>query len=143
MTTTVAKPIRSDFWILKKGQVKVGELHGGPWKFVVVMNGVRSESKTLQEVVAKLDLVFEDPTDETSACKEINGFPTSGPVFNPGFDVKKGYAVFTKEQTSKAFFAAGWFIVTRGANRRKMFCPKVLVLQRYPFEGPFKEEPHD
>ena len=45
--------------------------------------------------------------------------------------------LYTKNRKSKSWFAAGWYSVKRGRKWRVVQDPKLIALQRYPYQGPF------
>ena len=45
--------------------------------------------------------------------------------------------LYTKTNKSKSWFAAGWYRVKKGRNWSTMQGPKLILLQRYPYAGPF------
>jgi len=50
--------------------------------------------------------------------------------------------IYTKTSKSKSWFAAGWYQVKKGRSWAVMQDPKLIVLQRYAYHGPYhtKEE---
>jgi len=39
---------------------------------------------------------------------------------------------------SKSYFCAGYYLVKFANNWAKAYCPKLITLQRYEFQGPFR-----
>jgi hypothetical protein len=48
--------------------------------------------------------------------------------------------MYTKTRKSKSWFAAGWYSIKRGRNWKVVQDPKLITLQRYPYQGPFKTQ---
>ena len=71
---------------------------------------------------------------------EIYGFSTSCAPYNPMFDVKQRLALFTKSKKSKSLYCAGYFIIRFDKGWVKSFCPKLITVERYETEGPFKTD---
>ena len=67
----------------------------------------------------------------------VHGYPVSGCVYDPMWDVRQQLPVYTKTTKSKSWFAAGWYNVRRGRQWRSVLAPKLILLQRYPYQGPF------
>jgi hypothetical protein len=67
----------------------------------------------------------------------VHGYPVAGRVHNPMWDVPKKLPVYTKTNKSKSWFAAGWYRVKKGRNWTVIQGPKLILLQRYPYSGPF------
>jgi hypothetical protein len=53
------------------------------------------------------------------------------------WDVGQRLPVYTKTGKSKSWFSAGWYNVRKGRNWQTVQSPKLIVLQRYPYQGPF------
>mgnify|MGYP003343531863 CR=1 FL=1 len=58
------------------------------------------------------------------------------------YDIRKKLPLFTKSNQSKSLYCAGYYIIKFEKGWVKSFCPKLITLNRYPFQGPFmtKEE---
>ena len=67
----------------------------------------------------------------------VHGFPVAGRVCNPLWDVQKKLPLYTKTNKSKSWFAAGWYRVKKGRNWATVQDPKLITVQRYPYQGPF------
>jgi hypothetical protein len=70
----------------------------------------------------------------------IQGYPTSSEPYNPIFDVKRKLPLFTKSDNSKSMYCAGYYIIKFDKGWVKSFCPKLITLERYPYQGPFKTD---
>jgi hypothetical protein len=57
-------------------------------------------------------------------------------------DISRKLHIFTKDNDSKCYFAAGWFAVNLndGDKWETQLCPKYIFLQRYPYMGPYKTQ---
>jgi hypothetical protein len=56
------------------------------------------------------------------------------------FDVRKNLPLFTKSEKSKSVYCAGYYIIKFEKGWVKSFCPKLITIERYPYEGPFKTD---
>jgi len=72
--------------------------------------------------------------------QEVHGFPSSTVPHNAMFDIKRKLPLFTKSEDSKSLYCAGYYIIRFDKGWVKSFCPKLITLQRYPYQGPFKTE---
>lgn len=144
----IAKPvIPNQFWILKDGDTKVGNIEASPKGFDVKINNQVQSFKSIGNIKQKVAISFE-PTvkkPKIANANSVHGFPTSGKPFNAIFDVKHQVPLWTKEPRSKSWYAAGWYCVKHGRNWTIELCPKLITLQRYPYAGPFytEEEAND
>jgi hypothetical protein len=141
-----ATPIIDDkFWIVERGGEKFATLRKNDDNRFVLSNeaGIRifetKESITKQYgkdfFVAKI--VRE--ADNSSEC-EVHGYPSSTTPHKPMFDIRKKLPLFTKSEDSKSVYSAGYYIIKFDKGWVKSFCPKLITLQRYQFQGPFKTE---
>jgi hypothetical protein len=53
------------------------------------------------------------------------------------WDVKHRLPLFTKENKSKSWYAAGWYAVKQHRSWKLIRNPKLIVLERYQYQGPF------
>lgn len=70
----------------------------------------------------------------------VHGYPSSATPHNAMFDIKKKLPLFTKSPDSKSLYCAGYYIIRFEKGWVKSFCPKLITLQRYAYQGPFKTE---
>jgi hypothetical protein len=146
MTTIHAKPIiDGKFWIVEDQGNKVGVL-----KITEQKKFVFSSKDTIQVFDNKRKL-FEtfgndffvskkQDTEKKEIEKEVHGYPSSSIPYNPMFDVKKHLPLFTKSNKSKSVYCAGYYIIRFEKGWVKSFCPKLITIERYTYEGPFKTE---
>jgi hypothetical protein len=145
--TLVAKPIvDKQFWVIQRDEKKVGnvEAYAGGYQ-VKINNQVVAQYKTLKLVERSIDIQFvaaNKPAKKKLPTHEVHGYPTSGRVYNPMWDVPQKLPVYTKTKKSKSWYAAGWYTVKKGRKWEAIQDPKLILLQRYPYKGPFhnKEE---
>ena len=56
------------------------------------------------------------------------------------YDVRQKLPLFTKSNTSKSLFCAGYYLIKFNKLWLKSMCPKLITLERYEYQGPFKTE---
>ena len=140
----VAKPvIDKQFWILQENNRKVGNIEACAGGYQVKINNQVSQFKTIRMAAQRANIEFE-PAVKTVKPKatvdQVHGYPVSGRVYNPMWDVTQHLPVYTKTAKSKSWFAAGWYRVRRGRNWTTILSPKLIMLQRYGHAGPFHSE---
>jgi len=59
---------------------------------------------------------------------------------NGVFDVPHQVPLWTREPRSKSWYAAGWYLMRQGRGWITEFCPKMIMLNRNEFVGPFHSE---
>jgi len=71
---------------------------------------------------------------------ECHGYPTKWAPHNSMYDVQRRLPLFTKSDQSKSLFCAGHYVIKFPKNWVRSFCPKLITIERYPYQGPFKTE---
>lgn len=146
MTDLHAKPIiENKFWIVEKDGEKFATLRKSEDNRFVMSNetGIKiyetKESLTRQFgkdfFVAKIIKEADD-----AEPNEVHGYATSTTPHNAMFDVKRKLPLFTKSGDSKSLYCAGFYVIKFDKGWVKSFCPKLITLQRYEYQGPFKTE---
>jgi hypothetical protein len=137
----VAKPvIDKQFWILQENNRKVGNVEACAGGYQVKINNQVAQFKTIRMAAQRANIEFE-PAVKLSKPKtttdQVHGYPVSGRVYNPMWDVTQQLPVYTKTAKSKSWFAAGWYQVRKGRTWNTILAPKLIMLQRYTHAGPF------
>jgi hypothetical protein len=137
--TIIAKPvIDKQFWILKQDDKKVGNVEACPGGYQVTLNNSVEKYKTIKMVQQRTDIHFETGVKPSKPDAHlVHGYPASGRVYNPVWDVPHQLPLYTKTKKSKSWFAAGWYAIKRGRKWRVIQDPKLIALERYKFHGPF------
>lgn len=134
-------------WELKDQETKLGTVYQVEKGFIFAHQGQTNyftSKKKLDEYVGQINgarlvpLVFKKTKDKQTSL--VFDFPAQGPSYNHLLHVKHRAPVYTKEPNSKCFFAAGWYAVNIDGEWTVEFCPKLLVINRNPFKGPYKNE---
>jgi len=143
--TLVAKPIiDKQFWVLQKNNEKVGNVEACDGGFQITINNqVVAQYKTIKLVERNADIHFESAakTEKKSlSVNAVHGYATAGRAYNPMWDVPQKLPIYTKTNKSKSWHAAGWYCVKKGRDWAAMRDPKLILLQRYPYRGPYHNE---
>ena len=147
--TLIAKPvIDKQFWILQDGKQKVGNIEACAGGYQVKLYNQVEQFKTIKMAAQRANIKFEPavkPMKSNLLSSQVHGYATAGRANNPMWDVKMKLPIYTKTAKSKSWFAAGWYCVKKGRNWSVCQDPKLIVLQRYPYSGPYhtKEEAND
>jgi len=139
----VAKPVvPNQFWILKDGENKIGNIEAGPNGFAVKIGNQIQSYKNINTIKQKVAISFEPTVNNfhDDSANTAHGYPTNGQAFNAIFDVKHQVPLWTQEPKSKSWYAAGWFQIKQGRTWTTEFCPKLITLQRYAYRGPYYTE---
>ena len=139
----VAKPvIPNQFWILKENDRKIGNIEANAQGFSVRINDNVTNYKTLSMLKQRVPMSFENAIVRSKPRVEnfVHGYPTSDRPYNPVLDVRQQLPLYTQEPRSRSWFAAGWYRIQQHRRWEVVLSPKLILLQRYRFEGPFKTQ---
>lgn len=139
----LARPVVANkYWILKKDDMKIGEVEADDVGYAVKIGNNVTRYKTLRMVKQRTNIEFEPPIKikTTEVTDEVNGYRTNGMAYNAIYDVKNRLPLYTRERKSKSWYAAGWYRVRQHRRWETVFCPKLITLQRYDYQGPFFTE---
>jgi len=131
--------IPDQYWILRDQDHKVGNIEIDGGEYVVSMNGSRTRFRSLKMLKDNIRIDF-DPAiviAPDALSHDVHGYPTTGLAYNAVFDVQHQLPLWTPEPRSRSWLAAGWYRVRQRRNWQIMQCPKLIILQRYPYQGPF------
>lgn len=137
----VAKPvIDKQYWILQENNRKVGNVEACAGGYQVKINNQVAQFKTIKMVEQRVNIHFESAPKVVKPKTKINlvhGYPAVGRIYNPMWDLKQKLPIYTKTTKSKSWFAAGWYRVKKGRNWVTVQDPKLITVQRYPYQGPY------
>ena len=91
-------------------------------------------------MIEKLEILKPGHMDIQCASTTVHGYATSSRPYNPVLDVKHQLPLYTTEPRSRSWSAAGWYLIKQHRNWIATFCPKLILLQRYNYRGPFKSK---
>jgi hypothetical protein len=140
MTELKAKPVvKNKFWIVEQNGEKIATIQAvEDGSFVFVQEDQRQLYPSVKSIKNKLNIVFDKSSkDKTEVTNDVYGFPASTSTHNCLFDVSKRLPIYTKNAKSKSYFCAGHYAINFGTSWVKVFCPKLITLQRYEFLGPY------
>jgi hypothetical protein len=146
MTDLYAKPIIDDkFWIVEEDGEKIATLRKNEDNRFVMSNklGIKiyDNKESLTRQFGKNFFVVKIIKEKDNAePNEVHGYSTSAEPHNPLYDVKRRLPLFTKSGDSKSLYCAGYYVIKFDKGWVKSFCPKLITLQRYPYNGPFKTD---
>lgn len=145
--TLIAKPVvDKQYWIVKQDNQKVGNIQAVTDGYRITINNKTASYKTIPMLRNRENIEFAPAEKLTkSQDRQVHGYETGCRVYNPIWDVKRRLPLFTKNSKSKSWFAAGWYTVKQHRNWKVVHNPKLIVLDRYPYQGPFytREEAND
>ena len=145
MTELIAKPVvKNKMWIVESAGTKVGNImtvdEGG---VVYVHDNQREQFASIKVLQKKYNISFlrlEKPKKEKKAVYDVYGYPTNNQPHNEVLDVQRYLPIYTKGAKSKSFFCAGYYIIKFSNTWVRAYCPKLITLNRYEYEGPYKTQ---
>lgn len=142
----VAKPVvNKQYWILQQDNRKIGNIQAGPDGYRVTILNKTANYKTIPLLSRHEKVEFEKPLKPSKPQHDqVHGYQTGCRAHNAMWDVKRRLPLFTKEAKSKSWYAAGWYCVKQHRSWRVVHNPKLIVLERYAYQGPFftKDQAH-
>lgn len=141
----LAKPVvKNKFWIVEKNGDKYATIQTVPDGVVFVQDQVREKFPSIRMLKNKYNILF-DRKQNTKRVKQENnsiyGFPICGRAHNIVYDVVRRLPIYTQSVKSKSYYCAGYYLVKVKNEWEEMFCPKLLVIQRHEYMGPFATRP--
>jgi hypothetical protein len=135
--------IPNQYWILKQDDRKVGNIQSGPDGFQVRINNHVEKFPSITKIKQQVAIDFEPVGSKSRAAKQndlVYGYQTTGRAYNAVYDVKHHAPLWTKEPKSKSWYAAGWYLVRQGREWEAVNCPKLIIIQRHEYRGPFHSQ---
>jgi hypothetical protein len=134
----VAKPVlKNEFWILQKDQEKIGNIKSLGQGYSITIGNQKFTAKNIQSI-QKNDVVFEKINfKKPQNSNQVYGFDTGCPAYNAVWDLKRKLPLFTKQRKSRCWFAAGWYRIKFRDDWSVIQNPKLISINRYPYQGPF------
>ena len=128
-------------WIIENGGKKIGSIAKNKKGYIFLRNGQTVDIKNYKDIVESLATVekkkaskFEiEPLNYT-----IYNYPCRTKPYNPIYNVKSKLPLYTKNLKSKSRYCAGYYVIQFQKGWLRSFCPKLITLERNPYQGPFK-----
>lgn len=134
-------------WLIKKGSIKIGGISKDKKGYSFYRKGICINFKSLLDINNVLDITLpesllkkENESIVEQTAYTIYDYPCRSKPYEPVYDVKKKLPLFAKSDKSKSRYCAGYYVIKFRKGWAKSFCPKLITLNRYPFQGPFKTE---
>jgi hypothetical protein len=147
MNTNAKILIPEKEWLIRDGNKKIGTIAKIKRGYQLIHHGQAITFKDLAEIKSKIGIAFfeetiKKPKKEKSepASYSIYDFPCKTKPYEPLYNVQKKLPLYTKRSKSKSQHCAGHYIIKFRKGWVKSFCPKLITLERYPFQGPWKTE---
>ena len=139
----LAKPVvKNKYWIVEEKGNKVATIQaiddGG---FSYVHDNQRERFASVKMISKKYNIEFAKAEKASnSKVHDVYGYPCNSKSFNEIYDVTRRLPIYTKTAKSRSYFCAGYYLVKYSNTWIKEYCPKLITLNRYQYQGPFKTE---
>ena len=136
-----AKPVvDQNYWILTQGNAKIGAITADAAGYTVTIRGRRQRFADIRRLQTglKIDLPSA-PSSNKADCTQVHGHDAGCRAHNSMWHVQLCIPVFTKSAKSRSWYAAGWYAVQQARSWKIVRNPKLILLQRYQFQGPFQD----
>lgn len=134
--------VKNKCWLVERDGVKFGAILANEQGVTLVAAGHRERFASLKILKDKYNIVVDTTKSPKNTAKshEVYGYPCEYRAHNVLWEVQKRLPIFTKSHKSKSFFCAGYYLVKFNNGWVKSFCPKLITLNRYEYQGPFKTQ---
>ena len=142
MSLLAKQIVKNKCWIVEDDGAKVGAIIDNGHGVTLLQNKGRERFSSIKNLSDRHNIIV-DKTKPVKVVKEshdVYGYPCDYNAQNILWDVPKKLPVFTKGNKSKSFFCAGYYIVQFNNGWVKSYCPKLITLNRYPYQGPYKTQ---
>jgi len=133
--------VKNKFWLVTDNDVKIGTVKSSHKGLTYIHGETEERFATVKLLKDKYNISFETYKSPKSddMQHEVYGYPTGKHVpYNPLWHVKLGVPVFTKDEKSRSYYCAGYYLIKERKKTKLHFCPKIIMLERNEFEGPLK-----
>jgi len=134
-----AKPVvANSYWILKQNDRKVGTVEADATGIRVRIHNQVKSFRTITMFRDEVGIDFRPEFDTTPQPQDsVHGYDAGCRAHNVMWDARRRLPLFTKTRKSKSWHAAGWYWVRQHRVWQVMHNPKLIILDRYQFQGPF------
>lgn len=132
--------VKNKCWVVEQDGVKYGTILANEQGVTLVHGTQREKFASLKLLKDKYNIIVDrsKSAKSTGESHTVYGYPCEYHAHNVLWEVQKRLPIFTKGKKSKSFFCAGYYIVKFNNGWVKSFCPKLITLNRYPYQGPFR-----
>lgn len=145
MNSTAKVLVPNKEWLVKFDDRKVGAISKVSKGYVFYRKGYATGFKSLNDIKSQLGITMIEEgikkhkkIDTESKTFSIYDYPCRTQPFNPVYNIKSRLPLYTKNLKSKSRYCAGYYVIQFQKGWLKSFCPKLITLERNPYQGPFK-----
>ena len=139
MTLLARSVVKNKCWIVEQDGTKIATIHANEQGVTLVQDTTREQFPNLKTLSDRYNIIIDKskPAKVAKESHEVYSYPCDNKPQNALWDLHHKLPVFTKGSKSKSFFCAGYYIVQFNNGWVKSYCPKLITLNRYPYQGPY------
>ena len=139
MTLLAKSVVKNKCWIVEQDGTKIATIHANEQGVTLVQATTREQFPNLKTLSDRYNIIIDKskPVKVAKESHEVYNYPCDNKPQNALWDLHHKLPVFTKGSKSKSFFCAGYYIVQFNNGWVKSYCPKLITLNRYPYQGPY------
>lgn len=140
MSLLAKSVIKNKCWIVEKDGTKVATILANEYGVTYVAGETRENFASLKILSEKYNIIVDSSRNSSKKPQTgmLYGYPCSSKTFNELWNLPKKLPIYTKEEKSKSYFCAGYYLIKIDDEWTEQFCPKLITINRYEFCGPFK-----
>jgi hypothetical protein len=142
MSLLAKQIVKNTCWVVEEDGKKVASILATPQGVTFVQGNYRERYASLKVLSERHNIVVDKtkPQKVITETHKVYDYPCEHKANNVLWDVQHRLPIFTKSGKSKSFFCAGYYIVQFNNGWVKSYCPKLITLNRYPYQGPYKTQ---
>lgn len=139
MSLLAKQVIKNKCWVVEDDGKQVGSILADSIGVILVQGNIRERYDSLKALSTRANIIVDNtPTSKpTNELRNVYGFPCRYKAHDKLWDLRHKLPIFTKTSKSKSFFCAGYYIIQFSNGWVKSYCPKLITLTRYPYQGPY------
>ncbi len=138
MTFTATPIIKNKIWFVEHNGEYIASIMGSRNGVDLIKSGKKEPFSSLSMLKNKYNIIFTKQRHIEHKDKDVCGYPCAQVPYNPALDLTRNLPVYHRDPNSKSYYCAGYYSVLLGGKQVVTFCPKLLVLTRNKYYGPFK-----
>jgi len=139
MTLLAKSVVKNKCWIVEDNGKKIASILANAEGVTLIKNNGRERFTSLKLLSERYNIIVDKtkPQKTITESHDVYGYPCEHSAQNILWNVQHRLPIFTKGNKSKSFFCAGYYIVKFNNGWVKSYCPKLITLNRYPYQGPY------
>jgi hypothetical protein len=133
--------IDNRFWVIENDSgERIGTIAQNKDKVSYRVGDATEDFPSFADMLKKKNVIIARKTRDvkkTESSTEVYSYPTNHTPHNHIWNVQMKLPLYTKTAKSSSYHCAGYYIIKFDRTWCKSFTPKLITLQRYPYQGPF------